>query len=159
MSNYEKVKRWRELNPEKVLEQSRRYRAKHPETNKKAKAKYKEANLEKVRELDRISQAKRRKSDPEGQKERYKNWRIRHEARLWDRAGRPRADECEVCSSREMTVFDHCHTSDLFRGWICDRCNKILGLVKDNPDWLRKLANYLEVFNDSINDKETKCAT
>src|SRR3990167_3840096 len=159
MSNYEKVKEWRKNNPEKVLEQARRYRKKHPETNKKAKEKYRENNLELIRESDKIRQSKRRKSDPEGQKIRNEHFKIRREAKRWEVAGRPRADKCDICDKNEMTVFDHCHVSDKFRGWICDRCNKMLGLVKDCPVLLKKLAEYLEKFNDSLNKQKTESIT
>ena len=42
-------------------------------------------------------------------------------------------------------VFDHCHQSNSFRGWICDRCNKVLGLVKDSVELLNKMGTYLSV--------------
>ena len=155
MSNYEKVKEWRKNNPEKVLEQARRYRAKHPDTNKKAKAKYRETNLEKIRETDRIAQARRRKADPEGQKIRYERWRNKKEAELWDIAGRPRADQCELCLESVMTVFDHCHDGGHFRGWICDRCNRVLGSVKDDTELLKAMIRYLENDRGKIN-KQTK---
>lgn len=144
MSNYEKVKAWRAANKDKVLEQSRRYRAKHPETNQKAKAKYRAANLELIRERDKLAQAARRKQDPEKQRIRYENWRARKEAILWEKAGRPRAESCEVCSKMGLTVFDHCHVTEKFRGWLCDRCNKVLGLLQDNAELFYKLAAYLE---------------
>lgn len=139
MSNYEKVKEWRKNNPEKVLEQARRYRKKHPETNKKAKEKYRKANLDKIRESDRVAKAQSRKTNPEAQKIRYERWRNKKEAELWDIAGRPRADQCELCLDMVMTVFDHCHDGGHFRGWICDRCNRVLGSVKDDTELLKAL--------------------
>jgi len=154
MSNYEKVKEWRKNNPEKVLEQTRRYRAKNPDTNKKAKAKYRETNIEKIRESDRVAQARRRKEDPEGQKIRYERWRNKKEAELWDIAGRPRAERCELCLEYVMTVFDHCHDGGHFRGWICDRCNRVLGSVKDNTELLKAMIRYLENDCGKINRKE-----
>ena len=148
MSNYEKVKEWRKNNPEKVLEQARRYRKKHPESNKKAKEKYKSSNLEKIRELDKISQRKRRSLNPESQRIRYDRWRIKKEASLWDLAGRPRANKCELCLNDGFTVFDHCHKLGHFRGWICDRCNRVLGSVKDDVLILKKMIEYLDKQND-----------
>lgn len=153
MSNYEKVKEWRKNNPEKVLEQARRYRKKNPETNKKAKAKYREGNLEKIRESDKVAQAKRRKADPEGYRIRYERWRNKKEAELWDIAGRPRAEQCELCLESVMTVFDHCHNKGHFRGWICDRCNRVLGSVKDDVDLLKAMIKYLEDDRDKNNFK------
>ena len=57
-------------------------------------------------------------------------------------AGRPQSNECEVCF-REGTVFDHCHKCGKFRGWLCNRDNLILGMVKDDPRMLMALASYL----------------
>lgn len=156
MSNYEKVKEWRKNNPEKVLEQAKRYRKKHPEANKKAKKKYRENNLDRVRELDKIAQARRRNADPVGQKIRYERWRNKKESELWDIAGRPRAKKCELCLEMGMTVFDHCHVKGYFRGWICDRCNRVLGCVKDDVILLKAMIKYLEVDYGKINSRKTK---
>jgi hypothetical protein len=41
-------------------------------------------------------------------------------------------------------VLDHCHDTGGFRGWLCDPCNVVLGMVKDRPEILRDLADYLE---------------
>jgi hypothetical protein len=157
MSNYEKVKEWRKNNPEKVLEQARRYRKKHPETNKKAKEKYRAANLDKIRESDRLAHAQSRKDNPEAQKIRYNRWRNKKEAQLWDIAGRPRAESCELCLEYGMTVFDHCHDGGHFRGWICDRCNRVLGCVKDDVKLLKAMIKYLEVDHGKTNSKKEEC--
>lgn len=72
---------------------------------------------------------------------------------------RPRPDHCEVCKvqrcngkrgrKRIRICCDHCHVSNLFRGWICDDCNHILGLAKDSPRRLHQLATYLRKFYHS----------
>lgn len=41
-------------------------------------------------------------------------------------------------------AIDHCHTTGKVRGLLCSPCNKALGMVYDNPDTLRRLADYLE---------------
>ncbi len=144
MSNYEKVKAWRKLNPEKVAEQAKRYAARHLETNRKAKAKYRSERLEHVRELDKLGARRRRANDPEGQRRRYSRWRDKHHARRVAIAGRPKPDVCEICGELNIRiVFDHCHKRGFFRGWICDRCNRVLGLVRDSPELLSLLARYL----------------
>lgn len=53
-------------------------------------------------------------------------------------------DACETCGKPGRVVFDHCHVTGEFRGWLCNGCNTALGQAKDNPDTLRKLAAYLE---------------
>lgn len=60
-------------------------------------------------------------------------------------AGRPRSATCEVCSTTDdKIVFDHCHQRGHFRGWLCQRCNRVLGSVKDDARLLMQLAAYLQ---------------
>jgi len=59
-------------------------------------------------------------------------------------AGRPRSETCELCFKAAFTQFDHCHETGCFRGWICAECNKALGLVRDNAELLRRMADYVE---------------
>jgi len=51
---------------------------------------------------------------------------------------------CSVCRGVVRVAYDHDHLTGHFRGWLCMNCNTALGLVRDNPDRLRTLANYLE---------------
>ncbi len=46
---------------------------------------------------------------------------------------------CEVCgNSKDKICYDHCHITELHRGWLCDGCNHILGLS------IAILPNYIE---------------
>jgi Recombination endonuclease VII len=40
-------------------------------------------------------------------------------------------------------ALDHCHTTGDVRGLLCHRCNKVLGLVKDDPYVLDQMIKYL----------------
>lgn len=60
-------------------------------------------------------------------------------------AGRKKPARCEICGKTGAICFDHCHKSKKFRGWICSRCNHVLGCIKDSSKLLYKLANYLEI--------------
>ena len=61
---------------------------------------------------------------------------------------------CYICGYDGPTPLsiDHDHSCcpgqngcrKCFRGLICSHCNRILGLASDNPDTLRKLADYLD---------------
>lgn len=60
-------------------------------------------------------------------------------------AGRERSEQCEICYCVTPTDFDHDHATGKFRGWLCRKCNLALGLVKDNPIILRRMAHYLDL--------------
>ena len=68
---------------------------------------------------------------------------------------------CDVCGSADSPGrdrkhhmhFDHCHETGRFRGWLCGSCNRILGLAKDDPDRLRKLAEYLDGYPRKVYNK------
>lgn len=58
-------------------------------------------------------------------------------------AGRKRPEQCEICGALGIMNFDHDHETGEFRGWICNRCNLVLGMVKDNRELLNDLIKYL----------------
>ena len=57
------------------------------------------------------------------------------------------APGCEICGERNesrLLAVDHCHDTGLNRGVLCDRCNLALGNMRDNPELLRRAAEYVE---------------
>lgn len=59
---------------------------------------------------------------------------------------------CAICQTpltldnrgkQEHSAIDHCHTTGRVRGVLCMHCNQGLGKFYDNPELLRKAANYL----------------
>jgi hypothetical protein len=57
--------------------------------------------------------------------------------------------KCSICGRLESDFnkglhMDHCHKTGRFRGFICCRCNRVLGYMNDSPELLRKAATYLE---------------
>lgn len=143
-ANYATVKAWREQNPEKWAAQSKRYRIKHPDKQRVISKRYRAKHGERLRPLEAAAARERRRNDPDGQKERAARFKARREDALTEIAGRPRPKLCEICNEFHLRiVFDHCHVGGHFRGWICDRCNRVLGLVNDLPGLLEGLATYL----------------
>ncbi|MFA5772949.1 MAG: endonuclease domain-containing protein [Thermoplasmata archaeon] len=69
-----------------------------------------------------------------------KQYRLGYQERI---AGRKRPEQCEVCGAIGQICYDHDHITGKFRGWICKRCNSVLGFVKDNTELLIALKNYL----------------
>jgi len=61
---------------------------------------------------------------------------------------------CKICRTEGWTmakhhkiklVVDHCHASGKVRGLLCHNCNRALGLLKDNEDYLERAKDYLKV--------------
>ena len=54
---------------------------------------------------------------------------------------------CAVCgiqfSEKSKRSLDHCHETGKVRGFLCRRCNSVLGLVSDDKAILGNLAKYL----------------
>ena len=57
--------------------------------------------------------------------------------------------KCAICGIHEENVtkslaIDHDHTTGLVRGYLCNNCNRGIGLLKDDPNVLRNAIEYLE---------------
>jgi hypothetical protein len=153
----EYTKAWRLRHPNIKAyraEEARKWRAAHPEKFREIKQRHRMENLEAIREKDKLRQRARRKKDPEGQRVRMEKFKERQHLKKIDLAGRSKPARCELCGEKSGIgiVFDHCHKTGRFRGWICDRCNKVLGLVYDDPKLLRRMAKYLEIKQTSRNE-------
>lgn len=60
---------------------------------------------------------------------------------------RTNGDRCPGCHEPQTAgslCVDHDHASGRVRGLLCHRCNRLIGGAHDNPDTLRRLADYLE---------------
>jgi hypothetical protein len=107
----------------------------------------------------------RRRNNPEAQALRNKAWKARLQTKQEILMGRPRPFLCEICGEsgygRKLPyiVFDHCHKTGKARGWLCDRCNKTLGLVKDSQSLLGKMLRYLEEHHGAAYDENSKRVT
>jgi len=94
-----------------------------------------------------------RECEKKRQHERYK-LRGNHNQLYKEELNVPRPNACEGCGREGKTTYDHCHITNLHRGWLCSKCNTIVGFAGDDPDRLRALAEYLEKFyrSESILD-------
>lgn len=57
-------------------------------------------------------------------------------------------DRCAICGKRVKLVVDHDHATGKVRSLLCHPCNAGLGYFYDNPDSMRKAADYLEAHNN-----------
>ena len=55
---------------------------------------------------------------------------------------------CACCgNTKRRLVFDHCHETEQFRGWICNRCNTAIGQLGDNLKGVMNAVRYLNQLN------------
>ena len=52
--------------------------------------------------------------------------------------------KCFICQESSNNLFiDHCHNTTLVRGLLCRDCNNAIGLLKDDPEILKRALLYL----------------
>ena len=60
--------------------------------------------------------------------------------------------KCAICNDEDEVegrrlAIDHCHTSGKIRGLLCGKCNRAIGLLKDNTKLLTNAIKYLGASN------------
>lgn len=59
-----------------------------------------------------------------------------------------RQGNCDICGNKCLTgkrlAVDHDHATNRVRGVLCMNCNTAIGMLRDNPELIRKVASYLE---------------
>lgn len=74
-----------------------------------------------------------------------------HAAMLAAQQGR-----CAICGTttpskrREYFDIDHCHSTGQIRGLLCEICNRVIGLMQDDEQRLRRAADYIAKHSASL---------
>ena len=51
---------------------------------------------------------------------------------------------CECCHAEtDKLVLDHCHDTEVFRGWLCPPCNLGIGVLGDTLEGIKNALDYL----------------
>lgn len=61
--------------------------------------------------------------------------------------------KCAICRDdldlSSGTHVDHCHDTGKVRGILCSKCNQAIGLFRDNPEFMRSAAAYVETHKEA----------
>jgi len=85
--------------------------------------------------------------------EQRKNWHLKQTYGItldhYKRLLAEQDNKCAICKKPEheeryrRLAVDHCHNTNKIRGLLCQRCNRAIGLLKDNVDNLKSAIVYL----------------
>lgn len=98
----------------------------------------------------------RRKTDPNFYKRRDRKYSLKskHNMTVEQYGGMAERQfhRCKICGEPETKknqggilplAVDHDHSSGVIRGLLCNRCNRVLGMVKEDQYTLREMIEYL----------------
>ena len=119
-NRYEYMKEYRINNRKKINEKARLLRL---------------ANIDRYKENEKKSRDRCKLKRPEQRR-----------VRAYGEEARNVPDNCQICGrvNRKKAIFvDHDHATGKVRGFLCKKCNSVLGLVDDDATILMKLIAYL----------------
>lgn len=112
-----------------ALPESRAVRKKYKQSKAGKKAELRYVRTQRSRELRKISRLKRR----------YGITLEDYEKMFKEQKGK-----CAICGiKKDKLDIDHCHRTNKVRGLLCGSCNRALGLLKDNTEFLNNAIRYL----------------
>lgn len=89
-----------------------------------------------------------RKRHPDRKKSIHLKWKYGITLDQWNQMFQDQNGLCLICKTDKPTGSgwhtDHDHVTGKVRGILCNNCNIGLGAYRDNPELLRKAADYLE---------------
>lgn len=62
----------------------------------------------------------------------------------WDVLYHDQGGHCAICPRSSMLHVDHRHRTGRVRGLLCNKCNRGIGMLNDDPDLLGKAIKYLK---------------
>lgn len=103
--------------------------------------------------LNQTKTKKYREKEPEKYrwsvtKAQFKKLGVQVDKEQYDQLYKEQDGKCAICKTepagkKTKLCIDHCHSSLIVRGLLCDNCNKALGLFKDETERLLNAVNYL----------------
>lgn len=110
-----------------------------------------------------------RRANPDIDKHMYKrNWTLQKKYNItidiFNAMLEKQEGKCAICGKQmslptrsrgqdlDIAAVDHCHTTNVVRGILCNACNKGIGLLNDDIDVLQNAINYLKDTNETISN-------
>jgi hypothetical protein len=131
---------WRENNREHNLQLQADWRAAHPNYGSESYHANKEKRQQQTREWRKVNKKRTRITN--------RLLRTGVTENQFQDALKKQAGLCAICDRRlgNSPDTDHCHTTGVFRGLLCGKCNPALGLFNDDVNLLDKAKSYLLKF-------------
>ena len=144
--------KWHKENPEKKRKYIVEWRSSNPGREKEIQLKYNNKN----REYRKIAGRKWRKANPVKVKEAriFKKYGITMED--YERMYLNQNGQCAICKMPAKSMFekdttrismlcvDHCHRLGKVRSLLCGKCNKAIGLLREDCQILLNAINYIK---------------
>lgn len=138
---------------------TKEYYAKNREARIAAAKQYRKDNKERLKEYDRkrylndpIVRGGKHKARKKPNPEKTRNARYLRvygiTVEQYNHLLEAQNNRCAGCNKHKddfkvKLAVDHCHKSGKVRGLLCDLCNRALGMLKDDPETLKRLIDYL----------------
>lgn len=140
----EKVKRWRDANPDRAKEIGKASRGRNPEAARVRARNWYATN--KPRALTRA--AKRRREFPDVIKSEKLKASFGITIERYNEILTSQSHKCAICGMSQIEngkalAVDHCHSTGAVRGLLCSRCNYGLGMFLDSVNTLSSAISYL----------------
>lgn len=87
-----------------------------------------------------------RKNDPEHKRKSFYRsieWKYNLSREKYDRMLHEQKGLCFICLREVLLVVDHDHSTGIVRGLLCRTCNRVIGMLMDDPDRCMRAASYL----------------
>lgn len=122
---------WYERNRDYAIERTKRWRDRNPEKFEAWKQRNRDENRQRLSELNRQGHLRRKYGLTVDD---YEFLRV------------AQGDACAICGNPDPSGLhvDHHHESGLIRGLLCGKCNKAIGLLKEDPALFDAASSYLQ---------------
>lgn len=90
--------------------------------------------------------ARYRAKNPERYKANQRKFRYNLSAEQYKDLLEKQNNKCAICPETGKLEIDHDHITGKVRGLLCGRCNRAIGLFRDNPDNTASATIYLKLY-------------